>query len=699
MVALKEFVNFMTQNKTNLAATYAELLAMRGGGYESFSSEKRMVAARKLLNAVIASFEIKATTPLAEIFTPTTDDDQPRWPDSINPPDPWTEIECLGQTLSPVVTNLEAGKFLWQILAEVRATLHSSQQQINAPSSNLTSMAAPTYIGIQNDITERQRYQESLNESQQLLQLIMDNIPQTAFWKDRDSVYLGCNRAFADDAGLSKPEDIIGKTDYDMPWTKAESDAYREADRQVMESNEVQLHIIETQLRADGKLTWLDTNKIPLHDIEGNVIGILGTYEDITERREFEATLAKRAVELALVAQVSQQAATSHDPGQMLQDVSDMTKERFGLYHAHIYLLNAGGDRLDLTAGAGEAGRQMITQGWSIPFDREDSLVAQAARTRQGVIVNDVRQNPGFLPNPLLPETRAEMAVPMVAGDKLIGVLDVQADTIGRFSDDDVQIQSTLAAQIAVALANSRLLNETQINVIKTERQARRLALLNELAARLNKVDHLTEILDIIAQNANQLFDCERASVALFTAEGDELEVYALRGVEGALALGAQIPVHKTAAGLAALENRLVLSHNLAESEYEDLIELAKQGLQTIMNAPLAASGKVIGTINLASKRPHAFDSDDEALLQQTASLLATSIENKRLLHNVELKAQREQTIREITDKMRSAVNLEQLVKITAQELGQQFSAEYALIDLGIAGAKTHSDPLVNHYE
>ncbi|MCB0153540.1 MAG: PAS domain S-box protein, partial [Anaerolineae bacterium] len=345
------------------------------------------------------------------------------------------------------------------------------------------------------DISERQRYQESLRESQQLLQLIMNNIPQTAFWKNRDSVYLGCNRAFAEDAGLDNLEDIIGKTDYDLPWTTEEADAYRAADRRVMESNHPELHIIETQRRADGKLTWLDTNKIPLHDAEGKVIGMLGTYEDITERREAEETLAKRAVELALVAQVSQQAATTRNPKQMLQDVSDMTKEQFGLYHAHIYLLDATGDRLDLTAGAGEAGRQMIAQGWSIPFDRADSLVAQAARTRQGVIVNDVRQNPGFLPNPLLPETRSEMSVPMVAGDKLIGVLDVQADTVGRFSDDDVQIQTTLAAQVAVALENSQLLEQAQQNALRTETQARHERLLREITDRVRDAADIDTIM------------------------------------------------------------------------------------------------------------------------------------------------------------------------------------------------------------
>ncbi|KST66436.1 PAS domain S-box protein [Mastigocoleus testarum] len=130
-------------------------------------------------------------------------------------------------------------------------------------------------------------------QSQQLLQLVMDNIPQSIFWKDCNGVYLGCNRNFARDAGVGEPENIIGKTDYDLPWTCEEAEWYRECDRRVMEEGIPQLHIHETQQQADGKQFWVDTNKIPLRDYQGNIVGILGTYEDITERKQGEESLKK----------------------------------------------------------------------------------------------------------------------------------------------------------------------------------------------------------------------------------------------------------------------------------------------------------------------------------------------------------------------------------------------------------------------
>jgi hypothetical protein len=141
-------------------------------------------------------------------------------------------------------------------------------------------------VGIIRDITDKitkqQLIQKELQESKQLLQLVMDNIPQLILWKDRNSVYLGCNHNAARVAGLT-PTDIVGKTDYDLSWSE-QADFYRECDRRIMDSGEAELHIIEPQQREDG-IAWLDTNRIPLKDSEGNVIGILSTIKDITERK------------------------------------------------------------------------------------------------------------------------------------------------------------------------------------------------------------------------------------------------------------------------------------------------------------------------------------------------------------------------------------------------------------------------------
>ncbi|MEM8831096.1 MAG: PAS domain S-box protein [Cyanobacteria bacterium P01_G01_bin.19] len=130
-------------------------------------------------------------------------------------------------------------------------------------------------------------------ETTEWLQLIIDRLPQTIFWKDLDSNFLGCDRSFCELAGLKSPQDIIHKNDYDMPWTKEEADWYRECDRRVIENNAAEYGILETQVNAEGKLTWMETNKIPLHDADGKVIGILGTCEDVTTKQQTEASINK----------------------------------------------------------------------------------------------------------------------------------------------------------------------------------------------------------------------------------------------------------------------------------------------------------------------------------------------------------------------------------------------------------------------
>jgi PAS domain S-box-containing protein len=184
--------------------------------------------------------------------------------------------------------------------------------------------------------------------------------------------------------------------------------------------------------------------------------------ENIAERKQVEETLRKRAAELEAVAEVSILISTILDTSILLYTVVDLVKERFDLYHADIYLLNRAGDALDLAAGAGEAGRQMVAQGWHIPLAQEPSLVARAARTRQGVIVNDTGRESGFFQNPLLPRTRSELAVPVIVGQKFLGVLDVQSDEVDHFTLEDTQIQTILASQIAVALENANRYQQTQ---------------------------------------------------------------------------------------------------------------------------------------------------------------------------------------------------------------------------------------------
>ena len=141
------------------------------------------------------------------------------------------------------------------------------------------------------DITARKQMEEALRKSQQMLLTVLEHFPGVVFWKDRQSNYLGCNQAFATAAGLNNPDEIVGKTDFDLPWSKTEAANYLQDDYEVMEKGNTIMHIIETQHQADDKVTWFDTNKIPLIRNGGGIIGVMGVSIDITDLKLAEKAL------------------------------------------------------------------------------------------------------------------------------------------------------------------------------------------------------------------------------------------------------------------------------------------------------------------------------------------------------------------------------------------------------------------------
>ncbi len=156
--------------------------------------------------------------------------------------------------------------------------------------------------GIFRDITDRKQIETALRESQQFLQTVLDTVPLAVFWKDRSGHYLGANQLFLQDASLSSSSELVGKTDFDLPWAPTEATAYQADDRTVMDTGEPKLGIIETQHQQDGSEIWLETNKLPLRNLAGEIMGVLGTYQDITARRHAELVLERQlaAIEAAV---------------------------------------------------------------------------------------------------------------------------------------------------------------------------------------------------------------------------------------------------------------------------------------------------------------------------------------------------------------------------------------------------------------
>lgn len=166
-----------------------------------------------------------------------------------------------------------------------------------------------------------------LVESNSLLQAVLDTIPARVFWKDAQSNFLGANQAFANDAGVSDAAYVVGKSDYDMPWFE-EADLYREDDQDVIQNLKEKIKIDEPQTKPDGSLGWIRTTKVPLKDHKGDVIGLLGTYEDVTkEKRSIEElSIAKLKAESANQTKSQFLANMSHEVRTPLNGILGMTQ-------------------------------------------------------------------------------------------------------------------------------------------------------------------------------------------------------------------------------------------------------------------------------------------------------------------------------------------------------------------------------------
>ena len=203
-----------------------------------------------------------------------------------------------------------------------------------------------------------------------------------------------------------------------------------------------------------------------------------------------EERVQARTRDLQLAAQVSKQVATILDPEQLLPQVVELTKEQFGLYHAQIYMLDETGDALVLAASSGEAGRLMKLRGHRISSKATRSLVARAARDNEPAIVENVIDHPGFLSNPILPDTHSEAALPLVVGNRVIGVLDLQSEHVNRFDPDMLSVLSTLAAQIAVALENARLFTTVEHN----SRHEQALGVITQQVQQATTIDEVLQV-------------------------------------------------------------------------------------------------------------------------------------------------------------------------------------------------------------
>lgn len=263
--------------------------------------------------------------------------------------------------------------------------------------------------------------------------------------------------------------------------------------------------------------------------LSNNEVGVLAqSFNRMTDQLSdlidnLEQRVAGRTHQLEVIATLSGQLNAILDLNQLLAELVHQIQESFDYYHAGIFLLDEASEKLILSEATGPAGVRMKAEGHHIPLDARQSLVARAARSGQVVFVKNVKQAADWLPNPLLPETQAEIAVPIIREGKVVGVLDVQGKEIGGLDEGDATLLRSLASHVAIALTNARLFEQSQMALAEMEK-------LYHISEKMMSANTLSDLIGAVAEGVN-IPIINRAELFLFEYDPQEaIEGLVLKG-------------------------------------------------------------------------------------------------------------------------------------------------------------------------
>jgi PAS domain S-box-containing protein len=213
--------------------------------------------------------------------------------------------------------------------------------------------------------------------------------------------------------------------------------------------------------RKDGRLVPIEGTNSPILDENGNILGFLAIHSDITKRKENEEAIKRRNEYLAASAEIGRLVTSTLELEAIFSRSVNLVVERFGFYHASIFIIDEEGANAILKEATGIAGQKLKERKHTLAVGSV-STVGKASSTGEVVVINNTANDPVHKPNPLLPETKAETAIPLRVGNRTIGILDIQSTEVDAFTRDDIAILQLLADQIAVGIDNARSYNLAQ---------------------------------------------------------------------------------------------------------------------------------------------------------------------------------------------------------------------------------------------
>jgi PAS domain S-box-containing protein len=332
--------------------------------------------------------------------------------------------------------------------------------------------------GIFVDITERKRQERRIRQTTEALQILIDSMPFGVIITGRDKRIRHANPAAVASMGYETEAEVRGRICHEtMCPAEADTCPILDLGLELDQSERV-------LVTKDGHHIPILKSAVPV-SLGGDEV-LLEAFIDFTRQKQLEQeiqeSLDRRGRQVQTSTEIAQEIASAPALDELYHKVVHLVRERFGYYHAQLFLLNEEGDRLVTVAGYGQVGEQFLQQGYSIALGK--GVVGRAALEGMPVLSIDVSEDPEWLFHPLLPETRAELAVPIIhrrvqerEGTKplgqVVGVLDVQSDKAGVLTDEDRILLEGLCGQIAIAIESTRLRQETEEYLRELERLTR----------------------------------------------------------------------------------------------------------------------------------------------------------------------------------------------------------------------------------
>jgi GAF domain-containing protein len=442
-----------------------------------------------------------------------------------------------------------------------------------------------------------------------------------------------------------------------------------------------------TGVQAIGTILIGTVEEVPYTSQDETLIQSIGSIFAATiENRKLFQQIQRRSLQLVTSAEVSRIATTILDPAELLPEVVELIKNGFDLYYAGIFLIDGSGDWTGepnrwavLRAGSGEAGQQMIANNHKLEIGG-DSMIGTSISNAEARIAHNVGEEARFFKNPYLLGTRSEIALPLISRGQVLGALSIQSEKESAFSQEDITSLQTLADQLANAIENARLFEQTEV-------RAEELAILNEMARSYTQTLVIEQLIDITHQFADRLMDAQNFYLALFDSETEIIEFKLF--IEEGEKIPPPEPKLLLGEGLTdwIIKNKLpiLMPSNIEEHISALGLEVRGRLAQSWLGVPMLLENKVLGVIAVQSYRqPNTYASHELDLLSAVANQAAVAIDNAMRFQQSQARARFEQLLREITTRVHSSTNAESILRTAVREVSNALGKQ-AFIELNPA--------------